>query len=523
MVKKLKLGLKFTLILTVIFICSTLLSGLLLTKASHQQAEQQVEAQATMLMEMVNAIRTYTNHHVQPLLLDRLNSEETFIKETVPSYSARQAFENLRKQKDYQDYFYKDAALNPTNPRDQANPFEAGLIERFRENPELDELSGFHTVSGKNLFYVARPLAIKEQSCLRCHSDPKLAPANLIATYGSERGFGWRLNQIVAVQTVYVKAEEVFQSYSQQLWLMLGAFAAIFAIVIFVINTLLSRMVIQPIVPMARLTRKITHDQSSSDKSEAADLRKLDKVARRSDELGQLAALFRQMTSVLSDREQSTQQLVQQLRRETDSARKAMTTARLNGGLDVAALIQRSQRSRLQLEHPTQNLNRLLQSITYFQSFSDPEIAKLIYLGYQSEFAAGELICREDEPGDSFYIILLGSVEVYVEKLQKELRTLSAGSFFGELSLLLSIPRTATVRTLEPTLLFVLEQARFQMLLQEHPELADSLAKALHEHTTELEQRKELLRKHGLLEDEKTFSQNPRAWIRDRLKKTFQI
>ncbi|UBF30462.1 DUF3365 domain-containing protein (plasmid) [Kovacikia minuta CCNUW1] len=524
MLRKLKLGYKFTLILTVIFICSTLLSGLLLAKASHRQAERQIAAQATMLMEMVNAVRSYTNHEVRPLLVDRLDSESTkFTSETVPSYAARQSFEYLRAQEAYKDYFYKDATVNPTNLRDRANEFETSLLEKFQDNPNLEELSGFHELPGKNLFYVARPLVLKEQSCLRCHSDPKLAPKSQIATYGADHGFGWRLNQIVAVQTVYVKGEEVFQSYNQQLSLMIGLFAAIFAVVILVINTLLNRMVVQPITPMARLTQKISHDQYNAASIEEADLRKLAKVAKRSDELGQLAALFRQMTSALSDREHSTQQLMQQLRRESDSAKKAMAATRFNGGVDVAALIQRSRRSRLQSELPPQPLNELLRQISYFQTFSAAEIEKLVSSGYQTQFVTGEIVCHEDEPGDSFYIILSGSVEVYIEKLQKELRTLSAGSFFGELSLLLGIPRTATVRTLEPTTLFVVDQARFQPLLQNNQQLADGIAQALNDRKTELEQRKDLLRKHGLLDDEKTFSQHPMIWIRDRLKKVFKV
>jgi HAMP domain-containing protein len=524
MLRKLKLGLKFTLILTVIFICSTLLSGLLLARASHKQAERQIAAQATMLMEMVNAVRSYTNHEVQPLLLDRLDSESTkFVSEAIPSYAARQSFENLRKQEAYKDYFYKDASINPTNSRDQANEFEATLLEKFQDNSSLEELSGFHELSGKQLFYVARPLVLKEQSCLRCHSDPKLAPKSQLAAYGADHGFGWRLNQIVAVQTVYIKGEEVFQSYNQQLFLMIGLFAVIFAVVILAINTLLNRMVVQPITPMARLTQRISHDQYSTDRTEEADLRKLDKVAKRSDELGQLAALFRQMTSALSDREQSAKQLMQQLRRESDSAKKAMAATRFNGGVDVAALIQRSRRSRFQSELQPQALNDLLRQVSCFQSFSKAEIEKLIHSGYQTQLATGEFICHEDDPGDSFYIILSGSVEVYLEKLQKELRTLATGDFFGELSLLLGIPRTATVRTLETTTLFVVDQTRFQPLIQNNQQLADSIAQALNDRQAELEQRKDLLRKHGLLDDEKTFSQNPMFWIRDRLKKTFKL
>lgn len=527
MFKKLRLGLKFIVVLAIVFFCGIVLSGLLFSATAHRDAEQQVETQAIMLMEMVDAVRSYTNKQVQPLFNDRLDDSSTFIRESVPSYAARQSFEYLRQRPGFKDYFYKDATLNPTNPRDLANEFEAGLVQKFRQNPDLKELSGFQEVAGKNLFYVARPLAIKQQSCLQCHSTPSRAPKSQIATYGADHGFGWQMNQIVAAQTVYVTAEEVFRSYNQQLLLMIVVFSVIFAVVLLLINTLLNRMVIQPIVPMARLTQKITQDQYGTDETEAADLRKLDRVAQRSDELGQLAGLLRQMTSVISDREQSMKQLVEKLRYETNSTKKAMAgVTHSNGTASVTDLIARSRQSRRSHNQPdpqTQRLDRLLLAVPTFQSFSKEELERLIQLGYQIQFASQEIICREDEPGSTFYIILSGSVEVYVNTLQKSLRTQTTGSFFGELSLLLGIPRTATVRTLEPTVLFAVNQTGFQTLLQEHTGLAETIAHQLNDYKAELEQRKESPHSPRLIKDESTFIQNPVAWIRDRMTQIFGV
>jgi hypothetical protein len=130
--KKMRLGVKFLVILAIVFVTSMVLSGFLFSATASHQAEEQVAAKASMLMEMVNAVRSYTNVQVQPLLIDKINSTPKFVPEAIPSYAARQSFEFLRKQKEYSDYFYKDAALNPTNPRDQANEFEAFLVKEFR-------------------------------------------------------------------------------------------------------------------------------------------------------------------------------------------------------------------------------------------------------------------------------------------------------------------------------------------------------------------------------------------------------
>jgi len=65
------------------------------------------------------------------------------------------------------------------------------------------------------VFYIARPLAITKESCLRCYSTPEAAPKVSWQTHGKENGFGWKLNEIVASQIISVPAEEVAakQSY----------------------------------------------------------------------------------------------------------------------------------------------------------------------------------------------------------------------------------------------------------------------------------------------------------------------
>ncbi|BAZ41864.1 sensor protein [Calothrix sp. NIES-4101] len=351
MLQKLKLGFKFTLILGIVFIIGICLSGLLLSHTAQQKAEQQVEKKAFILMETMNAVRDYTTNQIQPLLSKTWEVESKFIPETIPAYSARQVFENLRRSPNYKDFSYKEATLNPTNLRDKADDFEADIVQKFRNNPSIQEVSGFRKISEDNLFYVSRPLRITKDSCLRCHSSPNIAPKSQINTYGSEHGFGWKKNEVVAAQTVYITVEEIFESYQQQLILSVGIFIVIFTIIVLLINLLLKHTVILPLIPIARVAQKISNDYVGSEKAEASDLNKLDKVAKRSDELGQLAALFRKMTNVVLEREESLQKLVQQLRTESDSAKK---TALVNskGGINanLQTLLERSQQARKNVE-----------------------------------------------------------------------------------------------------------------------------------------------------------------------------
>jgi len=71
-------------------------------------------------------------------------------------------------------------------------------------------------------------------------------------------------------------------------------------------------------------------------------------------------------------------------------------------------------------------------------------------------------------------------------KLNKSLSTLQAGQFFGELSLMLEIPRTATVRALEDTVVFVINNKGFKKMLQEHPNLSERIIQEFKKHQEEL-------------------------------------
>ncbi len=159
-------------------------------------------------------------------------------------------------------------------------------------------------------------------------------------------------------------------------------------------------------------------------------------------------------------------------------------------------------------------LRNLLRRISYFEQCSDIEILQLIEYGYRQVYPANQIVCEEGEPGDSFYIILKGSVEIFSRRVEQYIATLNEGEFFGEMSLLMGIPRSATVRTREDSVLFVIERSDLQRLLGNHRELADQIAQKLVE-------RQQMLQDMGILS---AFSEEtPLLRIRKRLQTLFGI
>jgi len=269
MFQNLKLGIKLNLILFSVFLVLILINSLVLSNILQNNAQQQVKDKALVLIESMTSVREYTNQQVNEGTIKKLSPDleldGQFIKTSVPGYSAREVFNNFQKRDQYSDFFYKEATLNPTSIRDQADKFETDIVERFRSQPDLKEQVGFRQVSAGKLFYIARPLQIKSESCLVCHSTPENAPASQIQTYGDQGGFGWQLNEIVGAQMIQVPASKVFSQARQLQLLVIGILAAGFIIAAIVLNLFLNLSIISPITKMSAWSRDVSTGNSNMD------------------------------------------------------------------------------------------------------------------------------------------------------------------------------------------------------------------------------------------------------------------
>lgn len=207
----------------------------------------------------------------------------------------------------------------------KADLFEAKLIERFDEERTLETLSGFRFLASEKLFYSAQPLTITSSSCLKCHSTPQSAPKSHVEKYGTRNGYGWKLNQVIGSQIVYIPASEVFINVRRAIFLFLGIFISIFALVIASMKYLLKWRVIQPLKPMAKLAQIISLNTVNVPEVRILERQELSKIIKRRDELGQLGRVFQNMVCEICDRQQQEQnrerelsKQLQQLRAETD-------------------------------------------------------------------------------------------------------------------------------------------------------------------------------------------------------------
>ena len=167
-------------------------------------------------------------------------------------------------------------------------------------------------------------------------------------------------------------------------------------------------------------------------------------------------------------------------------------------------------------------LRNMLRQVSYFANFSDLEIRQLIEIGHRQRRKAGTILFHEGDPGDSFYILLEGSIDILAEKLNRHLATIGPGQFFGEVALLLGVPRTAMARVSKDSLLFVIHQPSFSALLRRYPDLSNQVLQAMAQHRDELAKRQREMRALNLV-DASEDDANPVLWARNRLKRMFDL
>jgi hypothetical protein len=104
--------------------------------------------------------------------------QRQFFPQSIPFYAATEAFNYFRVQ--FPEFAYKEAALNPTNPRDRTADWESDIVNFFRDNPSKAELAGRRDTPAGSSLYLSTPIRADSDRCLGCHGPAEKAPPELV-------------------------------------------------------------------------------------------------------------------------------------------------------------------------------------------------------------------------------------------------------------------------------------------------------------------------------------------------------
>ena len=249
-----KLLLKVNIVLVIVFLIGLAVSYAVAQRLLPENARLEIQGNARIMMESAMAVRAYTAAQIKPLLDTQMRYQ--FLPQSVPSYSATEYFNNLRAN--FPEYAYKEATLNPTNPRDRAVDWEVDVVNHFREDAAAKEMIGERDGAAGRTLYLARPLRIVEPECLVCHSSVDAAPQTMIDRYGNANGFGWQLNDVIGAQIVSVPYEVPLKRAHAALKSFVYLLVALFLFLFVIVNILMVILVVRPVRKLGAIADQVS-------------------------------------------------------------------------------------------------------------------------------------------------------------------------------------------------------------------------------------------------------------------------
>ena len=269
---------RFMLGLACIFICFCIVVTTFLYLHEKKLLEEDVYQKTELIMAAVESTRGYVREVLRPKMYEVLG-DETFVLEAMStSYIGRVVMD--RFQDKLPSFAYRRVAINARNPKFEANDLELAKINYFAEHPEEDDWHGIVKSGSRHMYMRFRPVRFTPP-CFRCHGDPDDAPQTVVDLYGSERGFGRRLDVVSGVVSVGVPVDVGLVPIMEVAW---KVFCTTFISVFFLYGIVwffFNKLIIRDLRGLLEIFRDSLRDEHGV---------QLYEQARAKDEFGELAA-----------------------------------------------------------------------------------------------------------------------------------------------------------------------------------------------------------------------------------------
>lgn len=192
---------RFALVLVSIYLISLPIVSYITYIVLRNSAVETAYAAGRLYLSSIGATKQYVSDTLRPVFYREMPGR--FIVEGMSrSFMASRVASKVHEM--LPQYVYKNASLNPRNPDNTADEFEAGIIGLFRQQSGMSEWTGFRERAGDEFYVIARPGERFTGDCLRCHGDPEQAPKELVVRYGPRAGFNMKTDELADAAFVYI-------------------------------------------------------------------------------------------------------------------------------------------------------------------------------------------------------------------------------------------------------------------------------------------------------------------------------
>ena len=294
--------------------------------SAKQHSEELTSQQARLALEFDLAIREYVGQSIRPEMQKRISKDDFVVEAMSTSFVAREIAEKVRKN--FPDYLLKFPSDNPRNPKNKAGPEEEGLLQRFRENPELKQWDGRLEIDGKEYYACLKPMRM-EQVCLQCHGLPEDSPKSLLDRYGSTGGFFRKVGDVAGMDMIAIPMETVHLSLASQ------ARASLLVLAVWLTMLFASIFVAFRLIVARRLSAITQHFQLAAEYT--GELATTPLVEKGQDEISVLVKNF----NVLAAKKRALYESLEDRVRER-TAELAQTNVELERAKEVAEVANRA-------------------------------------------------------------------------------------------------------------------------------------------------------------------------------------
>lgn len=241
-----RLLISISLIIAITGVCSILVTNWRMKTHAREEAREK----AMILLDRNLATHTYFSHQLKPVLFKKIEGnlgnnyfEPIWMSSTYAVREIDKYYHTVAKR----DYYYKEAAINARSPENEADAFERAFIEKLNEAPDLNESSDIRIINEIPFFAVLRRGETMEQNCLRCHSTPKTAPADLVNYYGPNRSFQRSVGEVVSAISIRIPLGAAYANVNRLIFHLLVLFGITLLIVFGLTVYLGKRWVFDPL------------------------------------------------------------------------------------------------------------------------------------------------------------------------------------------------------------------------------------------------------------------------------------
>jgi len=316
--------------------------------ASQEHAKALIDQQAHLAMQFNLAIRGYAGREIRPVM-EGFMGKDGFKPETMStSYISRSIFEEVCKH--FPGYIIRFASDNPRNPVNAATPDELRIIDFFRKNKFVPQQTGMVDINGRRYWAQYVPRWIKEE-CLRCHGDPKDAPADLLKQYGSKASFHRTVGDLAGLDTIAIPMDATDAMLSVEMKKQSFISIAGIVLVCMAILGLFRLMVTKRLAVMA------AHFQDLTEQPESQSLTPI--TVRGKDEISVLGHAFNRLLEQIRGSQQSLEKRVQERTADLEHANETLQNEIENRRQAEEAAIASEKKYRELVEHARSIILRL--------------------------------------------------------------------------------------------------------------------------------------------------------------------